>query len=118
MVTRTADQLIKIQDIEKSKQTSIETVKVKFQKSDNLKSSFSVVGITIVVLLILIVISPDIFKILCYFKETFKKKPIGRSKNANKLMKQASNNFDYRYKTDFKEKIDKRVLEFELKMKF
>ena len=77
--TREADKQLKIQDLKKSKEVSIEKLKVRFQTSDKLKSSFSIIAIVVIVFSILVIITPDIFKIFSFCKNSIRKKPIDKT---------------------------------------
>ena len=67
--TREADKQLKIQELKKSQEVSIEKFKAKFQTSDKFKSSLSIIAIVVIVFSILVIITPDIFKILSYCKK-------------------------------------------------
>ena len=113
--TREADKQLKIQELKNSKEVSIEKLKVKFQTSDKLKNSFSIIAIVVIVFSILVIITPDIFKILCYCKKLIRKKPVEKIENQVKLIKNARNHYSKQVEANFKLKIDKLVLNFELK---
>ena len=113
--TRKADKQLKIQELKKSKGVSIEKLKVKFQTSDKLKSSFSIIAIVVIVFSSLIIITPDILKILSYCKKSLGKTSIDKTKNQVKLIKNPANHYSEQVEADFKLKIDKRVLNFALR---
>ena len=100
--TREADKQLKIQELKKSQEVSIEKFKAKFQTSDKFKSSLSIIAIVVIVFSILVIITPDIFKILSYCKKSIRKEPIDKTKNQVKLIKNATDHYSKQVEAGFK----------------